>query len=72
MAKTENLVLEHLRLIRKELTELKEGRTGLQVEITTLGQQVAGLATAVYAGHDRFRAIEARIERLERRLELTD
>jgi len=32
---------------------------------------VAGLATAVYAGHDRFRAIEARIERLERRLELT-
>ncbi|MGH8577125.1 MAG: hypothetical protein ACREXX_13870 [Gammaproteobacteria bacterium] len=72
MAKTENLVLEHLRLIRKELTELKEGRTGLQVEITTLGQQVAGLATAVYAGHDRFRAIEARIERLERRLDLTD
>ncbi|MGH8478051.1 MAG: hypothetical protein ACREXK_00365 [Gammaproteobacteria bacterium] len=67
-----NLALEQLRAIRKDIAELKDGQTGLRLEISALGQQVAGLATAFYAGHDRFRAIDARIERIERRLELTD
>jgi len=67
-----NLVLEQLRAIRKDIAELKDGQAGLRLEISALGQQVAGLATAIYAGHDRFRAIDARIERIERRLELTD
>lgn len=67
-----NVVLEQLRAIRADIAELKDGQVGLRLEISALGQQVAGLATAIYAGHDRFRAIESRIERIERRLELTD
>jgi hypothetical protein len=68
----ENMVLEQLRLIRKEIAELKEGQTGARMEISGLGGQLAGLATAVYANHDRFAALERRIEHIERRLELTE
>ncbi|MGH8527512.1 MAG: hypothetical protein ACREXY_25870 [Gammaproteobacteria bacterium] len=67
-----DLVMEHLRLIRKEIAELKDGQAGLRLEISALGQQVAGLTTAIYAGHDRIRAIESRVERIERRFGLTD
>ncbi|MCI0429034.1 MAG: hypothetical protein L0210_00620 [Rhodospirillales bacterium] len=52
------------------MKRLEEGLVGLH--IGALGQQVAGLATAVYAGHDRFRDMERRIERIEHRLNLTD
>ncbi len=71
-SETDNLVLEQLRLIRKEIAELKDGQAATRLEISALGQQVAGLTTAVYAGHDRFAILEQRIERIERRLELTD
>lgn len=72
MTEVENLVMEHLRAIRKDIAELKDGQASVRLEISALGQQVAGLTTAVYAGHDRFAVLEQRIERIERRLELTD
>lgn len=76
MTDADNIVIEQLPLIRNELSAFR-AETGdhfvrLEVEIGALGQQVAGLATAVYAGHDRFRALEARIGRIEARLELAD
>jgi len=67
-----NVVLAQLRAIRKEIVDIKEGQTAIRVEISALGQQVAGLATAIYAGHDRVRAIESRVERIERRLGLSE
>lgn len=72
MTETENLVLEQLRLIRKEIADLKDGQAAIRVEISALGQQVAGLTTAVYSGHNRLADIERRIDRIEHRLELTD
>ncbi|MGH8519844.1 MAG: hypothetical protein ACREU9_00060 [Gammaproteobacteria bacterium] len=72
MTETENLVLEQLRLIRKEIVDLKEAQTAVRVEISALGQQVAGLTTAVYSGHDRVADLERRMERVERRLDLTN
>lgn len=72
MTETENLVLEILKDIQARMKRLEEGQAGLHTEIGALGQQVAGLATAVYAGHDRFRDMERRIERIEHRLQLTD
>lgn len=53
MTETENLVLEQLRLIRKEIADLKDGLAVMRVEIGALGQQVAGLATAVTTGSPR-------------------
>lgn len=48
----ENMVLAQLRAIREIVDIIKEGQTAIRVEISALGQQVAGLTTAVYSGHD--------------------
>ncbi len=73
---TENLVLEILKRIQQEQAdmrrELREGFTDLRVELSAMGQQVAGLTTAVYGGQGRLQALEQRVERIERRLELHD
>jgi septal ring factor EnvC (AmiA/AmiB activator) len=72
------MVPDVLRAIQKEIAEIKGAQVATRMEISALGQQVAGLTTtvaglttAVYAGHDRFAVLEQRIERIERRLELT-
>ena len=67
-----DMVPELLRAIQKSIADLKDAQVATRMEISALGQQVAGLTTAVYAGHDRFAALEQRVERIERRLELTD
>ena len=41
-------------------------------EIAALGQQLAGLTTAVYSGKSDLEDMKRRVERLERRLELRD
>ena len=46
----ENLVLELLRAIRADIADLKRDVTGNTVQIAALGQQLAGLTTAVYSG----------------------
>ncbi|MGH2602632.1 MAG: hypothetical protein ACRDJ9_25010 [Dehalococcoidia bacterium] len=71
MTETENLVLEILRRIQADVAQLNEGQKGLRVEIAAIEQQLGALTTAVYAGHDRVRELEQRIERLERHLEIT-
>lgn len=81
MTETENPVIEQLRAIRADIAELREsfarqetrltdGEAAIRVEISALGQQVAGLMTAVYSGHNRFADIERRIESIEKGLEL--
>ncbi len=71
-ADTENLVLEHLRAIRATLGEHGERLSNIEVQLSALGQQVAGLATAVYAGRSEMDSLKRRVERIERRLELND
>ena len=83
MTETENLVLDELRAIRADIDELREsfalqetrltdGQAAIRVEISALGQQVAGLTTAVYSGQNRLADIERRIESIEKGLDLTD
>ena len=83
MTETENLVLEQLRAIRADIADLREsfalhetrltdGQAAIRVEISALGQQVAGLTTAVYSGQNRLADIERKIDRIEKRLELTE
>ena len=68
----ENLVLELLRAIRADIADLKRDVTGNTVQIAALGQQLAGLTTAVYSGKSDLEDVKRRVERLERRLELRD
>ncbi|MGH8615531.1 MAG: hypothetical protein ACREYF_26815 [Gammaproteobacteria bacterium] len=69
---TEELMLEILKDLQARMGRLEGGQTAIRVELASLGQQVGGLTTAVYAGQDRFVEIERRIERIERRLGLIE
>jgi len=71
-ADIENPVLEHLRAIRTDVTDIKERLGRAKLGISTLGQQVGALTTAVYSGRSEFDDFRRRIERIERRLELSD
>lgn len=68
----DSLVLELLRAIRADISDLKRDVTGNTVQIAALGQQLAGLTTAVYSGKSDLEDMKRRVERLERRLELRD
>jgi hypothetical protein len=72
MTDVENLVLEHLRAIRGDIAELKREVINNSLQITALGQQVAGLSTAVYGGKSEIEEVKRHIERIERRLELQE
>ena len=71
-ADTENLVLEHLRAIRATLSEHSNELAGIRLEISAMGQQLAGLTAAVYSGKSELDSLKRRVERIERRLELND
>jgi hypothetical protein len=43
MTEVDNIILEQLRALRKEVAEIKDGLTSVRVEISALGQQLAGL-----------------------------
>lgn len=71
-ADIENLVLEHLRAIRAKQDEHSEELAAIRVELSAMGQQLAGLTTAVYSGKSELDGLKRRVERIERRLELRD
>ncbi|MBK1618871.1 hypothetical protein CKO42_10590 [Lamprobacter modestohalophilus] len=45
----DSLVLEHLRAIRADIADLKREVAGNSIQIAAMGQQLAGLTTAVYS-----------------------
>jgi hypothetical protein len=73
---TENLTHEILKRIQNELAdmrrEMREGFADGHVQLAAMGQQLAGLTTAVYGGKSQMQDFKQRIERIERRLELHD
>jgi hypothetical protein len=69
---TENLVLGILKDIQGRLSRIEHELTSIRVEMGAMGQQLAGLTTAFYAGRDRMNDFEQRLTRIERRLELRD
>jgi predicted nucleic acid-binding Zn-ribbon protein len=71
-ADIENLMLEHLRAIRTDVADVKERLSRVELGLSTLGQQVGALTTAVYSGRSELDDFRRRIERIESRLELTD
>lgn len=71
-AEIESLVLEHLRLIRADIAELKREAAATNLQLAAMGQQLGALTTAVYGGNSEIDELKRRIERVERRLELSD
>ena len=69
---TENLVLEHLRAIRGDMGRMSEDIRTLRAEMIALRHQFAGVASLQDHDHGDIAALKARVDRIERRLELTD
>jgi len=69
---TENLLLEHLRAIRGTLAEHGERLDRIDLHLSTLGQQIGALTTAVYTDKSETDALRRRVERIEQRLNLND
>lgn len=72
MSETNNLVLEHLRAIRADIADIKREVTANSVQLSAMGQQLAGLTAAVYGSKADIDDIKRRLDRVEHRLELTD
>jgi septal ring factor EnvC (AmiA/AmiB activator) len=74
----ENLILEHLRSIRGDIAGLgaKVDTLTLRVHsledhISIMGKSLANLHGDIMITHSRLDQVDARVERIERRLELT-
>jgi len=67
-----SVTLKHLQALRTDMGELKAHMTGVEVQLSAMGQQLAGLTTAVYSGKSEMDDFRRRLERIERRLDLAD
>jgi hypothetical protein len=68
----DNLVLEHLRAIRGELGEVKRRVANIEIELNQMSRMMALLVEGQTHVRTRMTEFEARLERVERRLELRD
>jgi hypothetical protein len=69
-ADTKDLVLEQLRHMRAKLEAIANEQTNHGVQLSAIGQQLAGMTTAIYGGLSELGEIKRRVERLERREEI--
>jgi predicted nuclease with TOPRIM domain len=67
----ENLVLHYLRRIDERVERIAADMQDLKVRVTSLEGQTAHLQTLIAAQSGPIDRIETRLERIERRLELT-
>ena len=78
MAEIDNLILEHLKRfqagqdrIERELKEIKSRVTSLEATSSTIMQYLAQMSGSIAEQHVRYDNLEDRIQRIERRLELS-
>jgi len=73
---TENLVLEILRRMQGDMvamrTELRDGLNRVEVRLGLVEQGLASLLSVSASDRDEIRSLRRRVERIERRLALSD
>lgn len=67
----ENLLLEHMRAIRAQLDELARGQGELRGRVSSMERHLANVQTDIALIHQRLDEQGIRLDRIERRLELT-
>ncbi len=65
-----DLVLEHLKVIQNRLNTLESGQVEIKTTLIGIQQHMTGFMTNVTAHEGAIASIQARLERIERRLEL--
>lgn len=68
----ESLVLEHLRAIRTDITDIKDRLNRIEIRISIVEQTLGGLYALAGSDHESLRSLTRRVERIERRLDLHD
>jgi hypothetical protein len=72
MVEPDNLVLEHLHVIRGDMSKLVGEMQTMRVEMTAMRQHMAGMMTIQEHDHVDIAGIKSRLDRIEKRLELAD
>lgn len=69
---TENLVLEHLRAIRGDSGDIKSRLDRIDLRLSTIEQTVGSLYALSASDRETLQGVIKRVERIERRLDLSD
>ena len=69
---TNELIYEVLKAIQADIAELNDGVTSIEPTQRAMRSHLAGLVTSDLDRHADLAALRARVERIERRLELRD
>ncbi|RYD89014.1 MAG: hypothetical protein EOP50_18155 [Sphingobacteriales bacterium] len=72
MAEDFNLVLEHLRAIRGDVSELKEGQRRVEQRLTSVERHLAQFHTDMTNQREEMDGMKQRLDRIETRLGLHD
>ncbi|MBO3760590.1 hypothetical protein J5J10_06625 [Ciceribacter sp. L1K23] len=70
--KVENLILEHLRVMRTDIASLKEEMVGMRSEMRAMKQHMAGFMTDETRQDGEIAELKLRLDRIEKRLELSE
>jgi tetrahydromethanopterin S-methyltransferase subunit G len=72
MNEPENLVLEHLRALRADVAKVATRLDNLTMEVRSSNAHVAAIVQSDMHQNVRIAELEARLERVEKRLEIVD
>jgi hypothetical protein len=72
MVEPDNLMLDHLRVIRTDMSRMADWMQTMSVEMTAIRQHLAGVVTIQEHDHGDIASIKVRLGRIEKRLELAD
>ena len=70
--KVENLILEHLRVIRADMSSMKDEMSGMRAEMLVMRQHMVGLLGSQVLHDGELATIKVRLDRIEKRLELSE
>ncbi len=72
MTEPENLILDHLRAIRGDMSKMADRMDTMSAEMTAIRQHLSGVVTLQEHDHTDIASIKHRLERIERRLDLVE
>lgn len=71
-AEVESLVLEHLRAIRGDISDIKQRLDRMDLRMSVMEQTLGGLYALSASDRETLQTVIHRVERIERRLELAE
>ena len=70
MAEPDNLILEHLRALRGEISKLPDEMVTIRIEMTAMRQHMMAIMAIQELDHANIAGIKVCLDRIEKRLEL--